>query len=317
MQVAVIIPCYNEEITIAKVVQDARAALPQSQIFVFDNNSTDRTKERAHKAGATVVFSPLRGKGNVIRHAFRVVDADVYVMIDGDDTYPVDQAPMMIETLRAGGYDMAVGTRLKTFAPGAFRRFHLFGNHLLSQIVSSFFHQKITDMLSGFRVFSKDFVAQVPLHSQAFEIETELTLQALSKNYSVVEIPITYRERPDGSESKLQTFGDGFLILSFIFRLMKDYRPLHFFFFISLFCVGLSLVAGWAPIMDYVHTGFVSTVPRAILAASLMILSAVFVGVGLILDSQRRYHNDQFLMMQKILQHKEKMPNAKRRFPAA
>lgn len=300
-RIAVIIPCYNEELTIRQVVMDARKALPDAEVFVFDNNSTDQTKNKATQAGASVIVSPLQGKGNVVRHAFRVIEADYYVMVDGDDTYPIEQAVQMIQTMQSDGFDMAVGVRLQSFTPGAFRRFHLFGNHLLSKIVSSFFSQKVTDMLSGFRVFSKDFVEQVPLHSTGFEIETELTLQALSKNFPVIEVPISYRERPEGSVSKLQTFGDGFLILSFIFKLMKDYRPLHFFFSLAGVCAVLGLACGWAPIQDFIQSGYVYTLPRAVLAASFMILATLFMGVGLILDSHRRYFADQFVMMQKVL----------------
>lgn len=306
MSIAVIIPCFNEESTVAKVIADTRQALPYSHIYVFDNQSTDQTAKRALAAGAEVISSPLRGKGNVIRHAFRTLQADYYIMLDGDDTYPVEQAPQMLSILQKGGFQMAVGTRLQSFTPGAFRRFHLLGNHLLSKVVSIFFGQKITDMLSGFRIFTKDFVEQVPLNSSAFEIETELTLQALAKNFSIVEIPVPYRQRPEGSVSKLQTFDDGVLILSFIVRIVKDYRPLYFFTAVAGFCCLLGLLAGWAPVMDYIYSGYVYTVPRAILAASLMILSVLFIGVGLILDSQRRYFQDQFLMMQKILQQKDK-----------
>ena len=300
-RIAVLIPCYNEEITIVKVVNDSRLYLPSAQIYVFDNNSSDRTAEFARTAGAEVILSPIQGKGHVVRHAFRVIDADIYILVDGDDTYPMDAAPKLIEQVEAG-FDMVVGTRLSVFTPGAFRKFHLFGNHFLSATVSSFFGQKISDMLSGFRAFSREFVEQIPLNSQGFEIETDLTLQAISKNYPICEVPVAYRERPEGSFSKLKTFDDGFLILKFIFRLVRDYKPLQFFSCLAAFFVLLSLASGYAPIHDYMVSGFVYTVPRAILASACMLLAVVLFGVGLILDSQIRHFNEQFTITQKLHQ---------------
>lgn len=297
-QIAVIIPCYNEELTVAKVVRDARAALPSASIYVFDNRSSDQTAERAHEAGAIVIPSPRRGKGNVVRHAFRLVDADVYVMVDGDDTYPMDEAPKLVQAIHAGGFDMAVGTRLTQFSETAFRKFHLFGNRFLSKTVSSFFGEEISDMLSGFRAFSRAFVEQVPLNSEGFEIETDLTLQAISKGFAICEMPISYRERPEGSHSKLKTFDDGFLILKFIFRLIRDYRPLPFFSSLAFISVVLGVISGWAPVRDFVLHSYVYTVPRAILAASLMLLGTVLFGVGLILDSQNRHFGEQFAALQ-------------------
>ncbi len=299
-EVAVIIPCFNEELTIAKVVHDARRALPEARIYVFDNNSTDRTADEARTAGAEVIHSPRQGKGHVVRHAFRVVDADVIVMVDGDDTYPMDEAPKLVSLVLAENYDMVVGTRLSHFSAEAFRKFHLFGNRFLSRTVSSFFGQEVSDMLSGFRAFSRAFVEQVPLHSGGFEIETDLTLQAISKNYSICETPIAYRHRPEGSFSKLKTFDDGFLILKFIFRLVRDYKPLQFFSVLATLCVCLGLIAGWAPVRDFVLHAYVYTVPRAILAAALMLLGTVLFGVGLILDSQNRHFAEQFTGMQKL-----------------
>lgn len=292
--IAVIIPCFNEELTIAKVVGDARAALPSATIYVFDNRSSDQTAKCAREVGATVITSPLRGKGNVVRHAFRVVDADVYVMVDGDDTYPMEQAHELVQAIVTGGFDMAVGTRLTEYSETAFRKFHLFGNRFLSKTVSSFFGEEIRDMLSGFRAFSRAFVEEVPLNSVGFEIETDLTLQAISKGYAICEMPISYRNRPEGSHSKLKTFDDGFLILKFIFRLIRDYRPLQFFSFLAVICVALGIASGWAPVRDFLLHSYVYTVPRAILAASLMLLGTVLFGVGLILDSQNRHFAEQF-----------------------
>ena len=297
--VAVLIPCYNEEITIAKVVNDTRLYLPMARIYVFDNNSSDQTAVRARAAGAEVICSPIQGKGHVVRHAFRVIDAEIFVLVDGDDTYPMDAAQKLIDQVEAG-FDMVVGTRLSEFAPGAFRKFHLFGNRFLSATVSSFFGQRISDMLSGFRAFSREFVEEIPLNSRGFEIETDLTLQAISKNYSICEVPVAYRERPSGSFSKLKTFDDGFLIIKFIFRLVRDFKPFQFFTSLAALFVVMGLVAGYAPIHDYMVSAYVYTVPRAILASGCMLFAVVLFGVGLILDSQNRHFNEQFATAQKL-----------------
>jgi glycosyltransferase involved in cell wall biosynthesis len=304
--VAVFIPCFNEALTIEKVVRETRGALPAAQIYVFDNNSTDETARLARAAGAIVVRSPKQGKGHVVRHAFQVIDADIVVMIDGDDTYPIERAMELIPFVQRDGFDMVVGTRLTRFSEGAFRRFHLFGNRFLSRTVSSFFGQEISDMLSGFRVFSRKFVEEVPLNSKGFEIETDLTLQAISKGYAIKEVPIEYRHRPEGSVSKLKTFDDGFLILKFILQLIRDYRPLTFFSSLAGGCWILGAMAGWAPVRDFILHAYVYTVPRAILAASLILLGAVLFGVGLILDSQNRHFAAQFAMLQKMGQSKHR-----------
>lgn len=299
MRLAVVIPCHNEELTVAKVVADARAHLPEADIYVFDNLSTDRTAEFARRSGATVIASNRKGKGNVLRHAFFMIDADILVTMDGDDTYPMEMAPKLIELVASGRCDMAVGDRLQRFDETAFRPFHRFGNHAFSGLISWFFGQKIGDMLSGFRAFSRDFYKMIPLKSDGFEIETDLTLQAISKGFVISEIPIPYRDRPDGSRSKLRTFDDGFRILKFIARVARDHRPLPFFLISAGACFALSLFAGYAPVRDFVEHAYVYTVPRAILAASLMVLAVVLVGVGLILDSQIRSFNEQFQLLRR------------------
>jgi glycosyltransferase involved in cell wall biosynthesis len=311
LSIAVIIPCYNEEITIAKVVADTRKFLPHSQIYVFDNNSKDQTVARAQAAGAHVVRSPLQGKGNVVRHAFRVVDADLYLLVDGDDTYPMDEAEKLIELVAEKGFSMAIGTRFENPKDGSFRRFHLFGNHLFSAFVSFLFHQRVTDMLSGFRVLSRDLVDQLRLHSTGFEIETDLTLQTISKGFPIFETPISYGSRPEGSHSKLSTYRDGFFILKFIFKLMKDYRPMPFFGAAAFLCFSLGIASGWQPIMDYINFQYVYTIPRAILAAAFMNLSFIFVGVGLILDSQIRSFNDQLSLFHQRLSRPRDLPTKK------
>lgn len=299
--VAVLIPCYNEEVTIGKVVDDFRAVLPGAAIYVFDNNSKDRTSEIARAHGATVVFSPRQGKGHVVQHMFDQIDAGYYLMVDGDDTYPATAAPELLETLRRHDADMVVGSRLTNFKSGSFRRFHSFGNHLVARLISFFFRMNVTDVLSGYRIFSRDFVKTVPLMSEGFDIETEFTLQAAAKSFKVVETPISYGVRPEGSHSKLSTFKDGILILKVILRIFKDYKPQVFFGAIALFLALLSLAAGIVPIMDYVRDQFVHHVPLAVLATGLGILSVLSMAVGLILDTVNRYHNESFRLWRKLL----------------
>lgn len=300
-QVAVLVPCYNEELTVGKVVRDFRQALPDAAIYVFDNNSTDGTAELAKKAGAIVVSSRRQGKGNVVRHMFDVVDADWYVMVDGDDTYLADAAPRLIEEAERQGVDMMVGARLESNKEKSFRRFHRFGNHLITGLIRLLFRTHVTDVLSGYRVFSREFVKSIPLRSEGFAIETELTLQAVAKQFVLREIPIPYGERPEGSHSKLSTWSDGWIILQAIVFILKDFKPLVFFFSLGLLLVLASLAAGWAPITDFIETGMVPHFPRAILAAALGILAGLSFSVGLILETVHRYHVENFILWRKTL----------------
>ncbi|HZN04215.1 MAG TPA: glycosyltransferase family 2 protein [Candidatus Polarisedimenticolia bacterium] len=292
--VAVLIPCYNEEITVRKVVEDFRRALPGSAIYVFDNNSKDRTAAIAREAGALVVPSPRQGKGHVVRHMFQSVEAEAYLMVDGDATYPADQAERLLEAFRAGGVDMVVGARIESSEAGAFRRFHRFGNHLVARLIASLFRVPATDVMSGYRVFSRDFVKSIPLLSAGFEIETEMTLQAAAKGYVFREVPIDYGKRPEGSLSKLNTYSDGFLVLRTILLIFKDYKPLVFFTLLAGLFALLSIASGWGPVEDYMTTGLVPRFPRAILAAALGILAGVSLGVGFILDTLAKFQREQF-----------------------
>ncbi|RPH96060.1 glycosyltransferase [candidate division KSB1 bacterium] len=288
--IAVLLPCYNEEVTVAKVVKDFRAVLPQASIYVFDNNSTDRTAELARDAGAIVVKSPRQGKGHVVRHMFETVEADIFVMADGDDTYPPEEAPSLIRTLEETGADMVVGMRLSRFDDQAFRRLHEFGNKLISGTISLLFRAPITDVLSGYRVYTREFTHSMYLQSSGFAIETELTLQALIKNCLIREVPVHYRSRPQGSVSKLNTFADGLHIFKAIFLIFKEYKPLAFFSILSGIAFILGLIAGWFPVRDYLQTSYVSHVPLAVLAAALEILAVLFLGIGLILNAVTRFH---------------------------
>ncbi len=282
--ISVLIPCHNEDASIAKVVEDFRAALPTATIFVYDNNSTDRTTEVAHAAGAVVRHEPLRGKGNVVRRMFGDVEADIYVLVDGDDTYHVASAPKLIRSLIENQLDMVDGARV-TDLKAAYRPGHRFGNALLSNIVGLIFGRQFKDMLSGFRVFSRRFVKSFPALSSGFEIETELTVHALEMRMKILEIDTPYKNREEGSGSKLRTFHDGFRILNTIALLVKDERPLLFFGF---FFVGLSLTSlalGWPVVVEFMETGQVPRFPTAILATGVMILAFLSLACGLILDS--------------------------------
>ena len=298
---AFVIPCLNEELTIAQVIRDCRMHLPQASVYVFDNNSTDKTAEVARAEGATVIASPKPGKGSVIQHAFQILDADHLVILDGDATYPVHKAPEMVSLLNSKRYDMVVCTREAANNKKAFPKFHKLGNRGFSMLVSGLLGNSVSDVFSGYRAVSRDFYESLTLESRGFEIESELTIKAYSHGFSVKEVQGPYHERPEGSHSKLKTFSDGSRILKFVFLVMRDCRPLFFFGWIAILCFLLSLAAGWAPIQYYIHFFFFYTVPRAVLSASLMILSIVSFGVGLILDSQLRHLRDQSKLMRRWL----------------
>jgi len=299
--VAILIPCYNEAPTVAAVVADFRAAFPSARVYVFDNNSRDATAARAREAGAIVIPSAKQGKGNVVRHMFEAVEADVYVMADGDGTYDAKSAGALVEAIESGRAEMAIGTRLSEFdRTASFRRFHRLGNHVISRLISLIFGVRVVDVLSGFRAFSRDFVKCVPLSVQGFEIETELTVQAIHKGFTLVELPIPYGSRPTGSESKLDTFGDGFLILRTILMIAKDYRPLTFFGLLSALAAAASLAAGTPPMADYWREGYVYHMPLAVLASGLALLAGLSLSVGLILHTMARLHQENFHLWHRV-----------------
>ncbi|MCI0451161.1 MAG: glycosyltransferase [Candidatus Latescibacteria bacterium] len=284
------LPCYNEAVTIAKVVADFREALPFADVYVFDNDSSDDTARLAREAGAIVVASPRRGKGNVVRHMFATVDADIYVMADGDGTYPAHMSPALIRILKDANADMVVGTRLQDNEARSFRALHEFGNRFVARLISTLFSASLTDVLSGFRVFRRHFVRALYLRSNAFEIETEITLQALVKQRVVREVPVHYGTRPHGSHSKLNTWSDGVLVLKSVLLIFRDYKPLAFFSVASGVCFVLGLIAGWPPVKDYIDIRYVNHVPLALLAAALEVLAVLFLGIGLILNAIKRFH---------------------------
>jgi hypothetical protein len=285
-RIAVLIPCYNEEKTVARVVQDFRAALPLAMIFVYDNNSKDQTIARASEAGAIVRSEKYQGKGNVMRRMFSDIEADVFVLVDGDDTYHAASAPAMIERLQNEQLDMVVGTRLTAHEGDAsFRRGHQFGNHLLTGFMSFIFGRQLTDMLSGYRVMSRRFVKSFPALSQGFETETELTIHALELKMPIAEMVTPYGSRPEGSESKLNTYRDGWRILLTIIALFKKERPLSFFTILFCLLAATSLGLAMPILFTYAQTGLVPRFPTAILATGIMLLACLSLTCGLILDT--------------------------------
>jgi glycosyltransferase involved in cell wall biosynthesis len=291
-RVAVIIPCLNEEATVGKVVADFRAALPYAVVYVCDNASTDSTSARAAQAGAVVVREHRRGKGAAVRRMFRDVEADLYVMVDGDGTYPADRVRDLIRPVAEGRADMCVGTRLARFEADSFRVFHRFGNSLICDTINVLFGCGLSDVLSGYRCFSRRFVKSVPLLSRGFEVETELTLQALDKDFTVEEVTVDYFKRPDGSFSKLNTYSDGALVLITIFRIFKDYKPLKFFTAAGVIFLLTGLALGAIPIAEFMRTGLVLHFPTAILAVGFVITSLFSFSTGLILDTINRRHRE-------------------------
>lgn len=283
-RIAVLLPCYNEEAAIGQVVRDFRRTLPQAQIYVYDNASSDRTTVVAAEAGATVVCEPLRGKGNVVRRMFADVEADVYILADGDDTYDADAAPMLVALLCSEQLDMVNAARGHS-TNDAYRRGHQFGNRLFTRLVSSIFGKRFDDILSGYRVFSRRFVKSFPALAKGFEIETELTVHALELRMPVREVVTAYKERPLGSESKLSTFRDGFRILRTIVRLAKEERPLTCFSAAGAMLAAGSVALAFPLLLTYLETGLVPRLPTAVLASGLMILASLSLACGLILDS--------------------------------
>ena len=285
-EIAVLIPCYNEALTVGKVVDDFKKELPQAKIYVYDNNSKDDTYAIAKQHGAIVRYEPNQGKGYVVRSMFREIEADYYVLVDGDDTYPAEDVHAMLEEMVKYNADMIVGDRLSngTYGSENKRNFHGFGNNLVRSLINRLFKGNVTDIMTGYRIFSKRFVKVFPLMSNGFEIETEMTIFALANKCKIRSVDITYRDRPEGSFSKLNTFSDGFKVLLTIFNLLKAYKPLLFFSLVGVAFVVFGVIVGIPVIVEFNLTHFVSKLPSAVLAASLMIIAVLLVVTGLILD---------------------------------
>ena len=287
-KIAVLIPCYNESLTIEKVVSDYKEALPEATIYVYDNNSSDHTDELARKAGAKVVYEYRQGKGNVIRSMFRDIDAECYLMIDGDDTYPAENAREMVLNK---GVDMVIGDRLSsTYFTENKRPFHNMGNRMVRGLINHLFHSNVKDIMTGYRAFSRLFVKSFPVLSKGFEIETEMTIHALDKNFLLEEIPVTYRDRPEGSESKLNTVSDGMKVLKTIASLFRDYKPLLFFSCASIICLLLGIGFFVPVFVSYIHTGLVEKIPTIIVSGVVFTVGILLWICGLILDVVVKKH---------------------------
>ena len=294
-KIAVLIPCYNESKTVEKVVKDYKKVLPEADIYVYDNNSTDGTDEIARKAGAIIKYEYKQGKGNVIRSMFKDIDADCYLMIDGDDTYPAENAQEMCQYILEGKADMVIGDRLSsTYFTENKRPFHNFGNRLVRGLINCLFKSNVRDIMTGYRAFSYEFVKTFPVLSKGFEIETEMTIHALDKNFFLKEIPVDYRDRPAGSVSKLNTYRDGFRVLKTIARLFKEYKPTIFFGLVSLLFLIISFIFGAPVFVEYFKTGLVPRYPTLIFSGFMLMISILMFICGLILEVVVKKHRQLF-----------------------
>lgn len=304
MKTVVLIPCYNEAQTIEKVINDFKENMPHADIYVYDNNSSDNTAEIAKKAGAIVRHEYKQGKGNVVRSMFRDIDADCYIMVDGDDTYPASFGPKLEKVVLEGKADMAVGDRLSsTYFTENKRAFHNFGNILVRKLINILFGAKLNDIMTGARAFSRDFVKTFPVLSKGFEIETEMTIFALDNNMKIVEEPIEYRDRPDGSESKLNTYSDGFKVLKTIASLFRDTKPFAFFTIISVILLAIS-IGFFIPIFSgYLSTGLVDKIPTLVVLSAILAIACICFFVGVVLTVLKKNHRQDFERQLNILRY--------------
>lgn len=295
-KIAVLIPCYNEEVTIHKVVSDFKRELPEADIYVYDNNSSDDTSKLAKDAGAIVRFEPRQGKGNVVRQMFRDIDADCYLMVDGDDTYTAESARELCEPILNGEADMTVGDRLSngTYAEENKRAFHGFGNDLVRAMIKWIYGYSFDDVMTGYRAFSRPFVKTFPVMSEGFQIETEISIHAVDRRWRIKDVPIIYRDRPEGSVSKLNTIGDGMKVMIAIASLFKNYRPLKFFSLAALVLAVIGLLLGIPVIVEFFETGLVPRLPTALLATAFMFLCGLSFATGLVLDNLAKTERKQW-----------------------
>jgi len=284
-KIAVIIPCYNEELTIVQVINDFKSILPQAAIYVYDNNSNDHTVEKARQSGAIICYERRQGKGFVVQRMFREIDADVYVMVDGDSTYPPEEVWKLIQPILKQEADMVVGSRLMTDSESEFKKMNRFGNKIFLWTINYIFKIKLTDILSGYRAFNRNFVKNLPIFGGGFEIETELTIKALARNYQIVEIPINLGIRPEGSNSKINILRDGILISNMIFSLFRDYKPLTFFGAIGLVLMLCGLLLAAFVIYEFIETGLILRIPSALLAVGLELSAMLSMTIGLVLHT--------------------------------
>ena len=294
-KIAVLIPCYNEEKTIYKVVTDFKAVLPDSTIYVYDNNSSDKTSELAEKAGAVVRKEYKQGKGNVIRRMFREIDAEVYIMVDGDDTYPAECAPEMVDAVINKNADMVVGDRLSsTYFQENKRPFHNFGKSIVRWSINNLFKTSIKDIMTGYRAFSYEFVKTYPVMSKGFEIETEMSIHAVDRNMQVENVIIEYRDRPEGSESKLNTYADGFKVLKTIMRMFKNYKPLEFFSIIAAVLFVIGMIFFIPVLIHFLEVGTVNKLPTLIVSGFVIMTAIVCWFSGIILSTLVNQHKQDF-----------------------
>lgn len=297
-KIAVLLPCYNEEQTIEKVVRDFMRELPEATIYVYNNNSTDRTAEIVKQIPGVILKNEYRqGKGNVIRSMFRQIEADCYIMADGDDTYPAEHAREMARLVLEEDVDMVIGDRLSsTYFTENKRAFHNFGNKLVRSLINQLFHGNVKDIMTGYRAFSYDFVKLMPIESDGFEVETEMTINALDKKFNIREIPIQYRDRPEGSVSKLNTVKDGVRVIGTIFRMFKNYKPMTFFGIVAFILFGVGIGEFIRVLAEYIKYSYVYKVPTLIVSTLLLLASVVFFATGLILDIIIRKHRQNALV---------------------
>lgn len=297
-RIAVLIPCYNEGLTIARVVSDFKSQLPEATVYVFDNNSTDNTASEALAAGATVCSEPRRGKGNVIRSMFRQIDADCYLMVDGDDTYSAQHAAEMCRMVLDDGADMVIGNRLSsTYLQVNRRPFHNVGNLLVRWLINRLFHSDVRDIMTGYRAMGRTFVKHFPVLSKGFEIETEMTIHALDHNFLIAEVPVEYRNRPSGSESKLSTLGDGYRVLKTIFLLFRDYRPFLFFSIIAYLLALVAVILMVPVYREYLATGLVPRFPTLIGSGFILLFAIIMWVSGLILEVIAKKHRQLYELL--------------------
>jgi glycosyltransferase involved in cell wall biosynthesis len=302
--IAVVIPCYQEEKTIGKVIADFKRVLPEAAIYVYDNNCTDATAAIAREAGAIVRREKRQGKGWVVASMFDQVDADILIMVDGDDTYDATAAPRLLEPILKGDADLTSASRLTEYEAKSFRNFHLLGNRLVCVFINWAFQSQVSDIFSGYRAFTREAIAHIPITARGFDVETELTLQALYRGLVLKEIRAAYGSRPAGSFSKLRTVSDGFKVLLRLFLMLKSYKPLTFFGSLSIVLMVLGCLAGFRPIYEYATERFVYAVPSAVLAASLVMLACFSLGLGLILNST----NLRLLELEKLIGRRLRSP---------
>ncbi len=300
-KIVILIPCLNEEITIGKVIHDFQDAIPEAKIIVFDNNSTDRTAAITRECGAEVIPESRPGKGHVVASMFRKVDADYYVIVDGDDTYSAEHVRKLLEPVMKEQADMAVAVRLAEYTATSFRPLHVFGNNLVRRLVNWIFKSNLSDIMSGYRVFSRELVQSIPILSSGFEVETEMTIRILDYGFRIKEVPLPYRERPEGSVSKLRTFHDGFRVLAEIARIAKAYKPFTFFGGIGLAFILAGGISGIWVILDYLEDEYVNKVPTAILATGFMLLGFGSMGIGILLNTISYRFRENMRQLHKII----------------